>query len=261
MIIANVSRSRRSCRSSLTTIEPSLRRLTRLSPRLFRLAVAATNTSSRFGVGGLDGARHTGARQSLGHAALRDRASFVGQHAQRRADLRERDHARQILQAPLARGAARRCRRAACAPAGRPSARAACRLRRCGRDRESRAVCSARLRPCSASRRAASCLGPRARTASPRTRAATAGRRRSSARRETADRACAAPCQRARAAASGRRSTCLRAACVARRAKSARCSSSMRVARLARGMSCTAARNDRFSTTVRSSYSENFCVM
>src|SRR6187455_3393227 len=93
MIIANVSRSRRSCRSSLTTIEPSLRRLTG-------------------GLPGFDGRRNEDVleirrrRLDLRGAGLPQAcldvllqvAVAVAEHAQRCADLRDGDDARQAVE-------------------------------------------------------------------------------------------------------------------------------------------------------------------
>ena len=79
-----------------------------------------------------------------------------GEHSQRRADLRERNHALDPGQRALS--APRIMRFDEQGAAWQPSrARAACRRRRSALRRESRAACSARPRPCSESTRAASC--------------------------------------------------------------------------------------------------------
>src|SRR6185503_1109911 len=103
MIIANVRRSRRSCRSSLTMIEPNLRSCmafvragpVRISVRgrddEYVLEIRADRVYLR-----LD----SGALEPLGHLPLEVLATFR-EHAQRRADLRHRDDARHAVELAL----------------------------------------------------------------------------------------------------------------------------------------------------------------
>ncbi len=158
MIIANVRRSRRSCRSSLTTIEPSLRRLTRLSPAAL-LRVAATNTSSRFGSPSARPCRDAGARAAVRRRRARQLQVVLAPSTRSAVPIcATRDDARQLVAAPAARGAASGSSTSQRA-ARQPRAAARCGVPSATMRPRSRiaSACSARPRPCSASRRAASC--------------------------------------------------------------------------------------------------------
>src|SRR5262245_28718435 len=97
MIIANVSRSRRSCRSSLMTIEPSLRRLTR---GLLWLDGRCDEYVLEIRRGRLHGALDIRRAEPCLDVLL-EVAVGATQHAQRRADLRDGDDAGQVAQRVL----------------------------------------------------------------------------------------------------------------------------------------------------------------
>src|SRR5687767_7505556 len=97
MIIANVSRSRRSCRSSLTTIEPSLRRLT---CRLLWLHGGRDEDVLEIRRRRPHVAADVGGAQPRLDAVL-EISVLTSEHAQRRADLRDCHDALKVAQRVL----------------------------------------------------------------------------------------------------------------------------------------------------------------
>ena len=261
MIIANVSRSRRSCRSSLTTIEPSLRRLMRPSPRPCGLLRGRDEHVLEVRRGRLDGGRRRRRSARRASTRLSSSASFA---ASTRSDV-------PICASAMTPG---RSRSACCARRGSGVSTSSVRPGKLGHQLVRRAVGDDAAAVEDREPRAA--LGfvhvvrrdeqRRAliRELEQRVPELAARLRIDGAGRLVEEQQIRLVQHRARERealllAAGQRAGELLALLAQPEALDAarRCAARA----FARGMSCTAARNARFSSTVRSSYSENFCVM